>query len=219
MMYAEIAVKLLIAIIGLWAMTKLLGKKEISQLTAFDFVSSLMLSELVGNTIYDRDVHIGLLVFALLFWTALSYGFEKLGMRFPWLSKRMNGGPDLVVRNGRVDVRALRRNNLDLGQLQALLRMQGVFSFADVAFAAFETDGSLSVMRKTDGTDTLPVLVVNSGRLDYDALRMLGRDAAWLEAELSEQGIADPSLVVLAEWTEGKGLYVQRKEGKEVVRA
>ncbi|WP_246315833.1 hypothetical protein [Paenibacillus foliorum] len=61
-----ITVKLATAMVGLWLITKLLGKKEISQLTAFDFVSSLMLSEIVGNTIYDKDVHLVQLLYALV---------------------------------------------------------------------------------------------------------------------------------------------------------
>jgi uncharacterized membrane protein YcaP (DUF421 family) len=54
----NITIKLATAYIGLWGMTRILGKKEISQLTPFDFVSSLILSELVGNTIYKRRLHI-----------------------------------------------------------------------------------------------------------------------------------------------------------------
>jgi uncharacterized membrane protein YcaP (DUF421 family) len=50
--YLSIFIKLFIAFAGLWCLTRLLGKREISQLSPFDFISSLILSELVGNTIF-----------------------------------------------------------------------------------------------------------------------------------------------------------------------
>ncbi len=92
--YTMITVKLVTAFFGLWLMTKLLGKKEISQLTPFDFISSLMLSELVGNTIYDREVHFMMLIYALVLWMVLSLALEKL-CESPWLSVPLSGRPNL----------------------------------------------------------------------------------------------------------------------------
>ncbi|KRE86302.1 hypothetical protein ASG89_09760 [Paenibacillus sp. Soil766] len=121
-LYVSIGVKLTVALIGLLIMTRLLGKKEISQLTAFDFVSSLMLSELVGNTIYDNEIHLSHLLFALVIWTLLAWGLEKFIARFPRLSRYAAGTPDLIIRNGVVDFKAMKRYNLDFAQLGMLLR-------------------------------------------------------------------------------------------------
>jgi uncharacterized membrane protein YcaP (DUF421 family) len=143
-----ITIKLATAMIGLFLITKLLGKKEISQLTAFDFVSSLMLSELVGNTIYDKNVHLMHLLYALFLWAAMSLIMEKLLQYFPALSKRMNGRADVIISSGEIDFRAMKRNNLDFDQLHTLLREQNIFSVREVAFAVFETNGTISVMRK-----------------------------------------------------------------------
>src|SRR4051812_5719563 len=121
-----ITIKLVTAFFGLWFITKLLGKKEISQLTLFDFISSLMLSELVGNTIYDREVHFMMLIYALALWLALSLALEKIVQLLPWLSVPLSGRPDIIIRNGVIDVRAMRRNKLDMHQIGMLLREQSV---------------------------------------------------------------------------------------------
>lgn len=212
MAYGEIAIKLGIAMIALWTMTKVLGKKEISQLTAFDFVSSLMLSELVGNTIYERSATIWQLLFALGLWTGMSYGLEKLTLRFPRLAKRVSGSPELIVRNGLVDEKALKRNNLEIEQLHALMREQQVFSIREIAYAIFETDGSLSILKKPGKSGesvSLPVIVVSKGQIDRDALRFLKKDTEWLMSRLREQGLDGTEKVVFAEWSEETGLYVQ----------
>jgi uncharacterized membrane protein YcaP (DUF421 family) len=224
MAFLEIATKLFIAMIALWTMTKILGKKEISQLTAFDFVSSLMLSELVGNTIYEEKATIAQLLFALGLWTAMSYALEKFAFHFPWLSKRVSGSPELIIRDGLVDEKALKRNNLDLDQLHTLMRQQQVFSFKEIAYAIFETDGSLSILRKSskdnvtredlalpDTPVSLPTVVIANGHIDEDALRFLGKDKTWLLAELHNQDIDDTHDVVLAEWTEQHRLHVQKR--------
>ncbi|ASS65579.1 MULTISPECIES: DUF421 domain-containing protein [unclassified Paenibacillus] len=218
-LFGQIALKLLIALVSLMIMTKVLGKKEISQLTAFDFVSSLMLSELVGNTIYDKEVGYGHLVFALAVWTLLSYGTEKLLNRIPWLARRVTGSPDLVIREGIIDRAAMKRNNLDFGQLSMLLRENGVFSVRDVAYALFETNGSISVLSKpaagghqqeeTPDSPSLPESVIEDGDIVDRALERLGRDRRWLLGLLAHIGIGDEREILYAEWSDASGLFYQ----------
>lgn len=87
-----------------------------------------MLSELVGNTIYDDEIHLSHLLFALIIWTLLALGLEKFIARFPRLSRYAAGTPDLIIRDGVVDFKAMKRNNLDFAQLGMLLRENNIFS-------------------------------------------------------------------------------------------
>jgi Predicted membrane protein len=147
--YAEIATKLAIAFAGLWAMTRLLGKREIAQLTPFDFVSSLVLGDLVGNTIYDEQASFWKLLFALAFWTALSYAFEKVMEFGKPFRRRLEGRPELLIVDGEIDLAAMKRNSMELEELRMMLRQKDVFSVSEVAYAIYETNGSLSVLRKS----------------------------------------------------------------------
>jgi len=223
-MLEMITLKLIIAVVGLWAMTRLLGKKEISQLTAFDFVSSLMLSELVGNTIYDQDVKLIHLVYALALWTGLSIGLEKLTVLFPRLGRFASGKPELIIHNRKVIYPAMRRNNLDFDQLSAMLRQSGVFALSQVEYAVLETNGSLSVMLKADVEDearddmtpptaevVLPVSLIVNGRIDASRLRELDKDGGWLVNELLKKGVEDVKRVLYAEWSDKEGLHIQLK--------
>ncbi|SFD74770.1 Uncharacterized membrane protein YcaP, DUF421 family [Paenibacillus catalpae] len=223
--YALISLKLITGFFGLWFMTKLLGKKEISQLTPFDFVSSLMLSELVGNTIYDRDVHFSMLIYALALWMALSLALEKAVQVMPWLSVPLSGRPDIIIRNGEIDVKAMKRNRLDMHQVGMLLREQGVFTVREVAFAVFEPNGSLSVMKKPgeepptraelqvqEQKAGLPRILIEQGTLQRAELKEIGRSEEWLQSQLAEQGVDSIKAVYYAEWSEEDGLHIQRKE-------
>lgn len=222
--YTLISVKLILGFFGLWFMTKLLGKKEISQLTPFDFVSSLMLSELVGNTIYDREIHFTMLVYALALWMALSLALEKIVQLMPWLSVPLSGRPDIIIRGGEIDVKAMRRNRLDMHQIGMLLREQGVFTVREVAYAVFEPNGSLSVMKNPgDEPPTradlqvqkpaagLPRILIEQGMLQRGELREIGRSEEWLLSQLREQDVDRIRAVYYAEWSETDGLHIQLK--------
>jgi len=222
--FAYITVKLATGLVGLWVITRLLGRKEISQLTAFDFVSSLMLSEIVGNTIYDKEVRFIELVYALFLWAALSIALEKLVQYIPVLSRPLNGTADLIIKQGVIDFKALKRNNLDIDQLHTLLREQNVFTVREVAFAVFETNGNVSVMKKSAAEAiqredlklpaepaAFPVVLIQKGRIDHAKLKEAGYDERWLSDKLQQQGVTSPEEVLYAEWMENKGLFIQTR--------
>ncbi|MFD2611056.1 DUF421 domain-containing protein [Paenibacillus gansuensis] len=216
-----ISVKLLTGFIGLWLMTRLLGKKEIAQLTPFDFISSLMLSEIVGNTVYDKEVHFSRLLYALAFWALLSFTLEKVTYKFKTLRRPLDGSPVLLIEDGKVNVRQMHRNNMDFEQLQMMLRQRDVFSIREVAYALLETNGGLSVLKKS-GYDQvtredfdLPEKeqhpgagLIEDGEIQKEQLLLLGKDELWLRKELINKGYGDAENVLYAEWRTGEGLYV-----------
>lgn len=218
----EITVKLLIGFTGLWLMTRWLGKKEISQLTPFDFVSSLMLSELVGNTVYAKEVNVLQLLFALLLWAVLSYIFEKLTRNFRALRQIMDGKPAILIRRGEVDLKEMRRNSLDFDQLRMLLRQHGIFYIGDVDYAIFEANGTLSVLKKPEANEgeekesaslhkedsELSYNLIEDGRLIRSHLKRIGKDEQWMMQELQRRGYGDMDSIAYAEWQRGRGLFV-----------
>ncbi|MWV45808.1 DUF421 domain-containing protein [Paenibacillus sp. HJL G12] len=223
-----ITVKLITGFLGLWIMTRVLGKKEISQLTPFDFVSSLMLSELVGNTVYQEDVHVGQLLFSLAIWFILSYVFEKVTQYARKTRGSLEGSPSILIRNGEVDMREMKRNRLDFEQLLMMLRQKDIFSVREVSYAIFETNGSLSVMKNgayeavqksdlkiSDDEPGFTYHFLEDGRMNEEGLQALGKDKTWLLEQLREKGYQEPEKIAYAEWQEGRGLYILEHKHKK----
>lgn len=223
MVIGKIALKIFIGFVGLWVLTRLLGKKEISQLTPFDFVSSVMLSDLVGETVYDEDIKYSELIFALFLWGVLSFVFEKISQKVKRARGFLDGKPSIIIRDGKVDLRHMRQNGLDFDQLRMLLRQHEVFFISEVAYAIFEPNGTLSVMkrpqeeaikRKDLGLDTfnekasLSFCLVENGVVDRTSLQMIGKDEAWLQRLLEKSGYERLEDVAYAEWKEDEDLYV-----------
>ncbi|CAH1194200.1 hypothetical protein PAECIP111892_01455 [Paenibacillus auburnensis] len=213
--YGLITIKLIAGFIGLWAMTRLLGKKEISALTPFDFISAVILGDLVGDTIYEKKYSVLMLVFTLAVWTLLSVTFEKITLHLPKLRKPLEGEPEVLIRDGKIDLGKLRKNNLDFEQLRMMLRSKDTFSVSEVAYAIYETNGSLSILKKAQyepatredllvpvPESTLPLSIIEDGIIQRQTLSKLGQDDAWLDGELRKQGYNGPQSVAYAEITE-----------------
>ncbi|MDT3428159.1 uncharacterized membrane protein YcaP (DUF421 family) [Paenibacillus forsythiae] len=219
--YAFITIKLVTGFIGLWIMTRLLGKKEISQLTPFDFVSAMMLSEIVGNTIYQEDTRYLELIYGLLLWGVLSYLFEKVTQHAKRMRAPLEGTTSILIRDGKIDMREMKRSRLDFGQLRMMLRQKDVFALEEVAYAIFENNGSLSVMKKPGyetpsrkdlgmphGGSFFVYSLIEEGDIMEDNLKKIGKDKEWLERGLRDQGYRDMKSLAFVEWSREGGFFV-----------
>ncbi|SEO51424.1 Uncharacterized membrane protein YcaP, DUF421 family [Amphibacillus marinus] len=222
MHYGSILIETVFGFFVLFAMTKILGKTQIRQLTAFDFISALILGELVGNALYDDQVGIAEISFAVVIWGGLMYTTEWISQHFKRSRALIEGKPDIVIRKGKLDRQVMKKNKLDINQLQHMLRLKDVFTIRDVDYAILETDGTVSVLKKTyaqapDRLDlnlpvkpvVLPFTLINDGEIIYDNLTEINQTQEWLEQQLALQQIASIKDVFYAEYEENELLHVQ----------
>jgi len=217
-----IALELFIGFICLFILTKFLGRATITQLTTFDFISALVLGELVGNALYDSEVGIGKILFAVIFWGALIYVTEVITQKNIRLRLFLEGRPSIIIRKGKISYKELSKNRLDIDQLLHMLRSKDIFSIREVEYAILETDGSLSVLPKSDyakptrsdlqlppSEPTLPIALISDGRLLLKNLIQSGFDEDWLKTQLKKQGFTDYKQVLYAEWQQGSTLFIE----------
>jgi len=223
MEYTKIGIELLIGFFSLLLITKLLGKTQITQITPFDFISALVLGELVGNAVYDEEIGFGQIVFAVAIWGALIWVIEWITQKFMKSRSFLEGRPSMVIHKGKINRDVLKKVKLDINQLQHLLRSKGVFSIQDAEYAVLETDGSLSVLKKPQ-SDTptrrdlnlqtrplnLAITMISDGEVIWDNLKESGFDEAWLKSNLQTLEIDDIKQVFYAEWKDGEGFYAQK---------
>ncbi|MFA9559542.1 DUF421 domain-containing protein [Evansella sp. AB-rgal1] len=219
--FLQLTTELIIGFFALLVLTKVLGKTQITQLTPFDFISALVLGELVGNAIYDKEIGAHFVLYAVALWGILIYLIEMLTQKVKKTRSILEGNPSIIIKNGKIDYQQLKKNRLDINQLQRLLRSKNVFSIREVAYAILEPNGSISVLKKSN-YDTpskqdlnistklvyLPTTVISDGKIVYDNLQETGYSKEWLLNELNKQGIANVKKVFYAEWLEGDSLYI-----------
>lgn len=222
MEYLHIVSVLVIGYIFLFAMAKLLGKTQITQITPFDFISAIVLGELVGNALYDEKIGILEIFFAVAVWGVLIFATEIITQKFKRARKLLEGEPSIVIKKGKIVYEELRKNHLDINQLQHLLRSRDVFSIRECEYAILETDGTISALKKPMyasptvqdmnlpfNTVGLPVTVILDGEVVWDNLKSVGWDEGKLMSEIKTSGARSVKDVLYAEWKEGEALHVQ----------
>lgn len=201
------AILYLLLIVGL----RLTGKRQIGELEPIELVLTMLLSDLASVPMQDFGIPLVNGVIPIVTLLAMSMLLSCVSLRNVRFRTLICGKPAIIIRNGRLQQDAMRHNRLTLDELFEELRTQGVTDISDVKYAVLETGGQLSVLLRTaaqpatpeqmrlDCEDNvfLPTVIINDGRLLRGNLRQTGHDEAWLQAQLSENGVDAPSQVFL----------------------
>lgn len=208
-------------ILALFILTKILGKTQIAQLTAFDFIAAVVLGELVGNALFDEKAGLFDIGYVIFLWGAILYIIEIITQKFKGSRFLLEGKPALVIHEGKLIYEEMRKNKIDIGELQHLLRMNDVFAIQEVEYAILETNGDLSVLKKAafqtptkkdlNVAPTEPQIamtVITDGEIIKDNLEEANLTEEWLIKELKRQKFGDVKDVFYAEWLKDKKLFI-----------
>jgi uncharacterized membrane protein YcaP (DUF421 family) len=222
MHFTQITIELILGFVALFIITKILGKTQITQITTFDFISALVLGELVGNAIFDDKVGVRQIIYAVMIWGLLIFILEMITQKWSKTRGFLEGKPTIIIHKGKILRESLKKSKLDVNQLQHLVRSKGAFSIRELEYAVLETDGTVSILKKAPfETPTkkdlqvnleqvnLPVTFISDGKVIKDNLLEAGFNMTWLEQQLQQQNILRVEEVMYAEWLEGSGLHVQ----------
>ncbi len=132
---------------------RLSGKREIGQMTVFDLVVLLLISNAVQNAMVGPDTSLLGGILAALVLLIANALIARLRFSLPGLRRLVEGTPTLLVLHGKVVSEHMRREGIDSESLQAALREHGVSSIDEVEMAVLEIDGSISVV-PTGGVTT-----------------------------------------------------------------
>lgn len=200
------------------------GKREIGQVSPFDFVVAVLIGELAAIPLEGHRIPLimGLVPIATIVLAQLVTAYLCLWSNSvrAWTS----GRPTVLMTGGRIDASALRRHRFNVNDLLSKLRQQNVYNIDDVEAAVLEDTGHLSVILKSQrravtpqdlGLPTayegLPHTLILDGKVDYASLRVAGLDYTWLQQKLTEQGFTSPAEVLLATLeTSGKTHFYPR---------
>jgi uncharacterized membrane protein YcaP (DUF421 family) len=213
---------LVVGFFFLFIIVRFVGKKIINQISPFTFIAAIVLGELLGNAIYDRKIGVFYIIYAMSIWGGLLFFVEFLSQKFLAIRGVVEGKPSALIKNGMVDREALKKNRMNINQLQSLLRQSETFSIREVAFCYLESSGSISILKKSKYQKTtqedfnmpskvvnVPVTLIRDGEVLWDEINDLGFDESWLKSQLNTYQITDYKDVFIAEWLQGDGLFVQ----------
>ncbi len=134
------------------------GKRQVGQLTPFDLVVLLIISNVVQNAVIGADNSLGGGLIGALTILLLNYGVVEIAFRYKRARRLLEATPTLLIHNGQILHENLRRERVTLDDLLAALRKNGLVEPSQVRFAVLEENGAISVVPRAAAGDPAPPL-------------------------------------------------------------
>ena len=203
---------------------RLMGKRQIGELEPSELVLTMMISDLATVPMQDFGIPLLAGVIPILTLLSLSMLLSQLSLLSLRFRELMCGTPSILIRNGKLQQDAMRKNRYTLDELLEQLRGQGYVSVDEVRWAVLENSGQLSILPwarqrpptaeelgLTPEEDELPFILINDGRIVRRNLARSGRNEAWLQKELRRTGHSAGEIFLLTVDGSGKVLRIPKE--------
>lgn len=187
---------------------RLMGKKEVGQLSIIDLIVSILIAELVALSIGGDEKSIFLSVVPILVLVGVQMLISYITLKNEKLRYIIDGKPTILIKNGKLNFTEMSKLRYSLDDLLTQLRLQGVKSIDKVKYAILENNGSLSVF---NDNSEYPLPLILDGVIDYSVLKEIKKDYNWLINLLSRKDI-DLSDVFYAFYTNNKTFIITKNE-------
>lgn len=206
---------------------RLLGKHQVSELEPAEFVLALIIADVASVPMQDYGIPLLMGVIPIITLLCLAMVLSVLSMKSLKLRALLTGVPSILIRNGKMDQREMRRARMTVDEILEELRLQGYTDPSCIQYAVLETNGQLSLLpyaaQKPPTADDmdipvsdtgLPLVLINDGRLISTNLKRRGLDENWLKKCLAEHKVNHVREVFLLTVDEQNQTYFVRKEWK-----
>lgn len=174
---------------------RMMGKREVGELSLLDMVVFIMIAELAVVTIEDLDMFFAYSMIPMAVLLIIQRLVAWFSLKSPFFRSWFEGKPSIIISQGKIDEFAMRKNRFNFEDLLQQLRENGTESINDVDYAILEPSGNLSIVEKSDKTnsisakiDGLVMPLIVDGRVQEEALEQLNKDKQWLIDELNDRG-------------------------------
>lgn len=199
----EIILRTLGMLILLFFAAKLSGKKQVAQLSYFDYVSRITLGGIAAVMILDLGINYFYGVLAIVVWVGVTFVLDLIALKSKVVRDFIDGKGTVLIKDGKVMEDNLKKEQFSTDMLLKQLRTKNAFKFADVEFAVLEPTGELNVLLKRDRQpltlkdlnvkipdEKEPQTVIMDGKILNEPLATMGLNPGWLKTELAKQGVA-----------------------------
>ena len=189
-----------------------MGKREIGELSIFDIVIYLVMSELLALSLTENNDSIFKTLIPLITLSTLQVVVAFLIMKLEVFRTLIDGKPVILIQNGLINQYAMKKERYNIDDLMMQIREGSIGSIHEIAFAILETNGRLTLMKKSECKVKFPFPLIQDGKIQQDNLKMSGFDLQEVIQSMRQQGIEDVKDVFLCIAAKS-GLSFIRKNG------
>jgi uncharacterized membrane protein YcaP (DUF421 family) len=148
--YGAAIIRSVLIIIALFFITKVLGKKQLSSLSFYEYIVGITIGDIAGSISMDPRLSLASSLPALLIWSATPLIVSLLSLHFPKFRGAVEGKATEFIKNGSLLKEKVKKEKYTMDELQEQLRLKSIFRPEDVEFAQLETNGQISVLLKKE---------------------------------------------------------------------
>lgn len=217
------------SIVALFVLTKIMGNRQMSQLSLFDYINGITIGSIaaeMATSIEDFYKPLTAMIVYALLATCASIATDKSVM----LRRFITGEAMILYDNGKLFEKNFKRAKLDINEFLTICRNSGYFNLANLQTAILESNGKISFLPLSTQRPVTPqdmnlspaqekavVNVVIDGKVMKDNLKYTGNNEQWLENQLHKQGVKLPE-ILLATCDQNNALSVYIKINKKMTR-
>ena len=174
-MYFIIIFKTLILYFYIIICYRIMGKKEVGQLSIIDLIVSMLIAEMAAMSI-EEDKSLLISIIPIMILVILQIFLSYVALKNERVRNFVDGRPKIIINDGKLDFKQMRNLRYSLDDLVSQLREQGIKSIEEVNYAVLENNGKLSVFK--DKIYPMPIII--DGSIDYETIKNINKSEKWL---------------------------------------
>lgn len=187
----------------LFLMTKWLGKRQLAQLSIFEYISGIVLGGIVAIHSSTMKYTFAYGLIAMFIWFIITFAVDFLSLKSKSLRDLFQGKSAVLIQNGNIMEDNLKNEGFSSDDLLEHLRYKGIFNVADVEFAVLEPSGTVNVLPKKESLPPTvkdlglklapskePQTVIMDGKVMLEGLANMSLNPTWLETELEKINVS-----------------------------
>lgn len=203
---------------------RLMGKRQIGELQPYEFVITIMISDLASLPMQDTRLPLLLGIIPIITLLFLKTILTQLGLKFQCTRKLVDGEPCILVNKGKINYQVLKKQQLNIDELLEELRLLDYFNLDEIQYAILENDGQISILptdynsskQTTTGSQNnsqnsvakLPKILISDGKIHKSSITSMNKDEKWIQDLLGKHNISSIKHVLIALYdTEGNFKY------------
>lgn len=207
----SVAIRSIYSLITLFFVTKLIGKKQVSELSLFDYVIGISIGNFTAEMTMDLERHYINGMIAIIMFGLIAYLVSIITMKSMFFRRIIIGVPTILIQNGKIIEQNLKSVKLDINELLEQCRGNGYFDLNEIEYAIMETNGKISIMPLSKYKPLTPKdmnikvkreglcsNIVIDGHLMKNNIENMNKTIEWVEKELKVKGYKDINKILLA---------------------
>ncbi|OIJ15269.1 DUF421 domain-containing protein [Anaerobacillus arseniciselenatis] len=217
----HVIIRTFIAFILMMILARLMGKRQITQITYFDYIVGITIGSIAAELTFSPHIRMSNFIVGMVIWAFVPIILSKIELKSVKFRTLMEGSTTTLIKDGQILEKNLKKEHLTIDEMMLLLRKKDIFKISDIQTAILEKNGEITVMKKSElqpitakdvglvvEKESAPCIVIMDGNVLNKTLTDYGYTKEWLLGEIKKQGANDFADVFLAQIDSLGNVYV-----------